>query len=634
VLVRPRSRRIVGLTAAALVLTGVLAVALVRADGDEPAPVRPPAPATPEPPAGWRTDGVEPAWVLGDGTAGFAAAASPGKPRRALRALGRGAGGAAVTWEWASAGRSARRTSGLLHTDPDGPATSGLRVEQVGDDIVLRDGDVALAAAPVREAVGPGHVGRLEVDGGRVRYLHDGQTLIDWTPWRGRATGVHGVLADDGDEPAGARVRDLAVEPLGADGAVLHLPYALDPTGARDETRALNDFVAGVPDGSTVRFPPGATVWSQSLVVTDRVGLTIDLNGSTLHQKAYPDGGSVPVIRVQGGRDFTLRDGRVRGSNPDGPDAGARLRNRVHCHGIDYRGVDGIDQIDVDVSDVWGDFIYIGVRKVGPATAGPSSYVQSRDARILGGHHSGSGRQGIAVVSLEGGRIGGWSARDRMVIDRVRRSSIDLEPLGYWERVSDLVLRHIEFGSGRLGVLAAVGAPPPAASELPPGFDVASYAHRTVERITAEDWYLPHRPFTGVVGSPHTSRRSGFVFRGIRSLADDGDRGTATGALFTMYGVDGVRFDDIRQSFSGRTPMHFARLVGSTGLVVGPSMDRGTPAATGATCSTTGAAWRAPSPDPGPRRVSPRGRAGGGRVRRAAAAGRTSRGRGSAPALG
>jgi hypothetical protein len=63
------------------------------------------------------------------------------------------------------------------------------------------------------------------------------------------------------------------------------------------------------------------------------------------------------------------------------------------------------------------------------------------------------------------------------------------------------------------------------------------------------------------------------VFRGIRSLADDGDRGTATGALFTMYGVDGVRFDDIRQSFSGRTPMHFARLVGSTGLVVGPSMD-------------------------------------------------------------
>jgi hypothetical protein len=574
-----RSRRAGGLVVGSVLLVaGAVAVGLLLSGEDDPA--RPDARTdASEPPTGWRTDGLLPAWRLGEGTAGFATGATPGQPRRAFRVpSGRRAveAGAAVTWAWASSGPTARRSSGLLHTDPDGPATTGLRVEQLGDDIVLRDGEVALASREIREPVGAGHVGRLEVSGRRVRYLHDGQTLVDWTTWSGPATGAHGVFADDGGAPGpGApKVDGLSLEVLPESGAqTVHLPYELDASGATDATGALNAFIARVPDGSTVRFPPGATVWSQSLEITDRAGLTIDLNGSTIHQREAPARNSVPVVRVWGGRDVTLRNGRIRGSNPAGPDAERGLRDRVHCHGVDYRGVDGIRQFDVDVSEVWGDFVYIGQRRTGPASAGPSSYVSSRDARVVGGRHSGSGRQGIAVISLEGGYIGGRSSRDRMVIDRVRRSSVDLEPLGYWERVSDVVLRHVEIGAGGLGVLAAAGAPPPTASELPPGSDLSTYDYRTVERVTVEDWYLPHRPFSGVIGSPRTGRRSDFSFRGILSLSDDGDRGSAAGALFTVWSVDRIRFDDIRQSFSGTTPMHFARLERCTGLVVGSGMD-------------------------------------------------------------
>src|SRR5690606_20561950 len=58
--------------------------------------------------------------------------------------------------------------------------------------------------------------------------------------------------------------------------AVVDVPAGIDATGRQDVTEALNDLIAGAPDGAVIRFPAGARYRAEGpIVVRDRVGLTL-----------------------------------------------------------------------------------------------------------------------------------------------------------------------------------------------------------------------------------------------------------------------------------------------------------------------------------------------------------------------
>src|SRR5437879_3489445 len=73
-----------------------------------------------------------------------------------------------------------------------------------------------------------------------------------------------------------------AAVPPGA-GPVITVPPGIAADCSVDVTTALNDWVAGAPDGATLQFGENACYLVEgTLVVKDRHGLTFDGNGATL----------------------------------------------------------------------------------------------------------------------------------------------------------------------------------------------------------------------------------------------------------------------------------------------------------------------------------------------------------------
>ena len=71
-----------------------------------------------------------------------------------------------------------------------------------------------------------------------------------------------------------------------------------------------------VPDNSVVQFPPGACYGlDDTITMEDRVGLTIDGNGSTF-KALTPGTGNRDNWRIEGGTNITLKNMIVRGANP------------------------------------------------------------------------------------------------------------------------------------------------------------------------------------------------------------------------------------------------------------------------------------------------------------------------------
>jgi len=573
----------------------------------------------------WRTDGLSPAWTVNANSAGFAAAGSPSKARRAF--VRHGAVDAAVEWSWGTGGFPGLWVSGLLHTDPAGPITTGIRVVWWSGAFHLIEGTDTLATSVPIPAPTTGDTGRLEAVGTEARFIHNGLSAIDWVPWSGESTGEHGLFAlDDGTGASLAKFAYVSFDTLAPDDRPHHLPVGFDVTGATDQTTALDAFVDGVPDGATVLLPRRAVIWSQRLVLSHRSDLVIDGNGSTIWQKRMPqdaDGDGVeyvPVISLVSGRDLTLRNLTVRGAFPDGgvgmggtaeglapgPYFGT---DRVGSHGIRVEGVVGLTIADVDVREIFGDGIYLGNwRDPDHPFGSPDGRVPPSGVDIVGGSVRRNGRQGITVVSGTDVAIRGRGPSERYLLDGIAHSAIDLEPAALWDRVDGVTLNHIEIGGVSHNPLAAEGAAPPRGIGEPLDYsgqdEIPDYVpdhldtkeeyvddprgFRRINNVSLYDWHLPDRPFSAAVGVRQatedgmriTSRRHGWSFVGIRSWKDDGDRDNPAGAQAILWQVDDVHFDEIRARLGPYLPMHFASVASgdgtpASGLTIGPGMDLG-----------------------------------------------------------
>lgn len=280
-------------------------------------------------------------------------------------------------------------------------------------------------------------------------------------------------------------------------------PASVDATGTADVTEQLKAFIASVPDGSTIAFPARARYRIDgSLIIEGRKNLTFEGNGAEFFATTEADRNRRHWwIRNSDG--ITIRDVVVRGANPNAGTGEAAYRSdREAQHGFDFAGVKNVIVENVTVTDVYGDFVYIGRDK-----SGWSKHVTVRDS-----HFERNGRQGIAITAGEDIKI------ERNKITEVRRSTFDIEPNASDWGARRVTISDNDIGPGRLSFLAGHGA-----------------AGR-VEDIMVVDNRLSGKVMNISFKAPTAQRRANFSLIGNVSNKAFG----SPNAAVTIEGFDGV----------------------------------------------------------------------------------------------
>ena len=166
------------------------------------------------------------------------------------------------------------------------------------------------------------------------------------------------------------------------------VPPSIDSTGTDDVSEALNAFIADVPDGSRIEFDAGGKYrLSRGLDVWGKNGLIFEGNGATLAMEGFDRS----VLAMMSSSDIVVRNLSIEGDNPDAGTADAfHPDGQEFSHGIAVRGSHGVEIVNVEITGVWGDGIFVGVP--GKAFADWSSGVWIHDCTI-----ERNGRMGVVV---------------------------------------------------------------------------------------------------------------------------------------------------------------------------------------------------------------------------------------------
>ena len=317
-------------------------------------------------------------------------------------------------------------------------------------------------------------------------------------------------------------------------GRSVEVPAWIDATGRADVTKKLNQFFSTVRDGSVIEFRDhGRYRIDGTLFVRSRHDLTFDGRGSVFF--AVTRGATKrSQWSVRDGSRITFRNMSVRGANTrGGTAAGAYVAKLAKQIGIRFEGVNGAEVDHVTVTNVYGDFVYLGLDK---------HEVGSRDVWIHDSTFRSNGRQGIAVTAASGVVI------ERNTFTNTRRSTIDLEPTGHRWVVDHVFVLDNTVGKGRL-------------------LFVASHGQGPVNDIVISGNRLAGHSLTIDVAPPKKRRRSNWIvtnntsnaavrsrplrFIDIDGLVVRGNSQTVTGGgpALTLSGVCGALVSD--NSFGG-----------------------------------------------------------------------------------
>jgi hypothetical protein len=311
-----------------------------------------------------------------------------------------------------------------------------------------------------------------------------------------------------------------AVTPVaGASAAItpptVSVPASIDGSGAHDVTAALQRFLSGVADGSVVRLGSKASYRVDGTLLLDhRHNLTIDGNGARVFAKTR-GGKTRSQWYVLDGSNIVFRDLTVQGANPQGGTGeGAYVRKLEHQHGFQIDGANGVQLDHVTVSDVYGDFVYVGR---------DGRRVASRNVWVHDSQFMRNGRQGISVV-----------AGDNVVVERnhftqTRRATIDLEPNARSWHVSRVFVLNNVVGPGRL-------------------LFVASHGQGPVDDVMIAGNRLQDHSLTIDVVAGGKKRRSDWVVR------DNTSDTTVHARPMRFAGIDGLLIQNNRQRVDGAQP--------------------------------------------------------------------------------
>ena len=311
------------------------------------------------------------------------------------------------------------------------------------------------------------------------------------------------------------------------------VPSTIDATGATDVTAKLETFIAGVPDGSTISFPAGARYRIDgSLIIEGRHDLTFEGNGAEFFATTEADRERRHWwIRDSDG--ITVRDVVVRGANPSAGTGDAAYRaDREAQHGFDLAGDNNVLLERVTVTDVYGDFVYIGL--------GKNDW--SKNVTVRDSHFERNGRQGISITAGEDIRI------EHNFISDVRRSTFDIEPNGPNWGARRVTISDNDIGPGRLNFIAGHG-------DAAPFDDVTVIGNR-----------LKGKTMNISLKAPAAQRRSNFSLIGNTS---DATFGSSIPAV-TIDGFDGVTIrDNVLPLAAGRQMTAVALVSTCNAVVVG-----------------------------------------------------------------
>jgi hypothetical protein len=223
----------------------------------------------------------------------------------------------------------------------------------------------------------------------------------------------------------------------------VRVPPNIDPTGGADVSREMLSLVANAPNGSVIEFQENARYRiERTLWIRNRRNITFDGNGATIFA-TLRGAFDRSQIWVKRGTNIVIRDLTVRGVHPNGGTSeGAYVRQLETQHGIRFEGTDGGELDHVTVTDVYGDFVYLG-REL-HRTREPCRNIWIHDSTFAR-----NGRQGIAVTDARNVII------ERNHFSAMRRSTVDLEPNAHSWSVSKVFILDNVVGPGRLLFIAS-----------------------------------------------------------------------------------------------------------------------------------------------------------------------------------
>lgn len=204
------------------------------------------------------------------------------------------------------------------------------------------------------------------------------------------------------------------------------VPSSIPGDCSRDVAADITNWIASVPNGSTLSFSSGACYRIDGTVyLRSRQGLVFEGNGAQFKAFVEAGNGRHHWYLDQGGN-LTLRNMVIVGADPT---PGTFETAQEHQHGVYLYRVQGARLENLTIRNVHGDFVYVGHHNGTP----------SRDVLLLGGDFSGAGRQGVAVVNGERITVDGTR------IEKVGNSVFDLEP-GSLDLIRDITVRNTTVG--------------------------------------------------------------------------------------------------------------------------------------------------------------------------------------------
>lgn len=338
----------------------------------------------------------------------------------------------------------------------------------------------------------------------------------------------------------------------------------IDATGSTDVTAALQGFLDGVPDGSTVSF--GATARYRiegTLRLVGRQNLTLVGNGATFFATTIGNR-TRSQWQVEGGANIVFRSMVIKGANPrGGVEEEAYVSALEAQHAINAGNVRGLEIDRVTATDTYGDFVYLG-KQFGGWVDGAFIH-DSRFER--------NGRQGISITGARNVRI------TNNYIGDTRRATFDIEPNGAAWGADNVLIADNVVGPGRLLFIASAGSGP-------------------VSNVTVTRNVL-HRPLRVTVGSSDGTRRQNFV---VTDNISDVNWGRAGGSALTFKKVDGVTVTgNVQKLQSGRGTVGVEAFDSCNVTVRGNSFPGGAGEATIAAyagCGASGTTGPTASPSP------------------------------------
>ena len=327
---------------------------------------------------------------------------------------------------------------------------------------------------------------------------------------------------------------------------VVPVPATIDYTGRNDVTDLLQSFIDGLDDSVLVRFHRNGRYRVEGTLFVTNKTLTFDGQGATIFATT-PGTLERSQWWITGGEDIVFRNMKVDGANPHaGIAENAYNRKLEKQHGFRIEGVDGFELDHVTVTDTYGDFVYA------------ARFVQDTNTNVWihDCTFTRNGRQGIALVAATGVII------ERNSFSLTRRATIDLEPNGPGQLVSDVFIINNSVGRGRLLFIASHGSGP-------------------VSDVVVSGNQLHHHILSTDVMSSPGQRRKNWVFTNNTSDTVSYNR------VIRFIDVDGVLVSGNKQPISGPAEgVTLMRVCGGT--VVNNTFGKGKQVVRiGPTCSAT-----------------------------------------------